>query len=195
MTSPQATWQVLRTIVSALDQMGIAYALRGSFASSFYGVPRNTLDADLAVVPFSGREAEFCQHFADGYYVSLPAVIEANRQRATFNMISHETGFKIDLFVEKDRTFEHSLMSRRRMVSLGHPHEFPAAMVSPEDVILLKLELEWYRLGGEISDRQWSDVLNVLRVQADQIDQDYLSRWAAQIGVLDLLDRIRSELS
>jgi hypothetical protein len=55
--------------------------------------------------------------------------------------------------------------------------------------------LEGYRLGGEISDRQWSDVVNVMRVQGDQLDQDYLSQWAAQIGVSDLFDRIRSETS
>jgi hypothetical protein len=64
-------------------------------------------------------------------------------------------------------------------------------VVSPEDVILLKLE--WFRLGGEMSDRQWGDILGVLRVQAGQLDADYLDHWAAELGVLDLLGKARDE--
>lgn len=33
---------------------------------------------------------------------------------------------------------------------------------SPEDTLLHKLV--WYKLGNEISDRQWGDILGVLRV-------------------------------
>jgi len=30
---------------------------------------------------------------------------------------------------------------------------------SPEDIVLAKLE--WYRMGGKLSDRQWRDILGV----------------------------------
>jgi len=51
-------------------------------------------------------------------------------------------------------------------------------MASAEDTVLSKLE--WYRLGGETSDRQWRDLLNVLKVQGERIDTVYLRHWAAQ---------------
>jgi hypothetical protein len=61
--------------------------------------------------------------------------------------------------------------------------------VTPEDVILLKLE--WYRLGP--SERQWNDVRGVLEVQAGHLDDAYLDRWAADLGVADLLAHARQE--
>jgi hypothetical protein len=45
-------------------------------------------------------------------------------------------------------------------------------------------------MGGELSDRQWNDVLNVIKVQGEQLDLAYLRRWAIQLGVADLLERI-----
>jgi hypothetical protein len=71
----------------------------------------------------------------------------------------------------------------------GDPRRFPVA--SAEDVILSKLE--WYRAGGEISERQWTDVIGVMKIQSNHLDWDYLRRWAAELEVADLLDRARRE--
>jgi hypothetical protein len=64
-------------------------------------------------------------------------------------------------------------------------------LISPEDLILGKLD--WYRQGGEISERQWNDVLGVLRVQQDNLDLAYLRRWAVELGLPELLQRALSE--
>lgn len=53
-------------------------------------------------------------------------------------------------------------------------------VISPEDIILAKLE--WYRMGGEVSERQWEDVLGVLKVRAGELDLDYMRRWANELG-------------
>jgi hypothetical protein len=63
--------------------------------------------------------------------------------------------------------------------------------VSPEDIILLKLE--GLPPGGAAPEQQWRDVLGVFEVQASRLDQTYLDRWAAHLGVADLLNRARQE--
>jgi len=51
-------------------------------------------------------------------------------------------------------------------------------------------KLEWYRRGGEVSERQWRDVQAIARIQGDRLDRERLHRWAARLGVADLLERI-----
>lgn len=64
-------------------------------------------------------------------------------------------------------------------------------LASAEDVVLHKLA--WFKATGSASERQWGDVLGVLRVQASRLDVDYLRRWADATGVLDLLERALTE--
>jgi hypothetical protein len=49
-----------------------------------------------------------------------------------------------------------------------------------------------YRAGGEVSERQWRDVLGVLEVQRD-LDVTYLKRWSVVLGVADLVGRALEE--
>jgi hypothetical protein len=183
--------RVIQEVTAALSRLDIPYALGGSWASSLHGTFRFTHDADLTVEPFLGKEAALCQCFGEDYYVSLPAAQQAVRQRSSFNIVHTPTAFKVDLFVRKERPFERSVLARRRTYPLpGLPGQ-PISCVTPEDVILLKLE--WYRLGGEASGQQLKDVIGVLQVQAGKLDQTYLDRWAADLGVADLLARVRQE--
>lgn len=57
---------------------------------------------------------------------------------------------------------------------------------SPEDAILAKLV--WRRAGNEVSERQWGDILDVVRVQRGRLDLAYLRKWAKELGVEDLLE-------
>jgi hypothetical protein len=193
MSGPEEATLVLRHVVGVLDRLGVRYALAGSWASSLYGTPRLTQDADLCVEAFPGREAEFCTALGDDYYIPLATVQQAVRHRTSFNVIHTPTAFKVDLFVAKPRPFDQSLIDRRCVRQVGGPDGVAVQMVSPEDVILLKLE--WYRLGDEASSKQWDDILGVFRVQGPSLDQAYLERWAEALGVADLLDRARQELA
>ena len=69
--------------------------------------------------------------------------------------------------------------------------ETSANFTSPEDTVLSKLE--WYRMGGEVSERQWRDILGVLKTRAGELDLDYLRKWAKELNVSDLLERILKE--
>ena len=62
---------------------------------------------------------------------------------------------------------------------------------SPEDTLLHKMI--WYELGNQISDRQWGDILGVLKVQGDLLDRAYLDHWAPLLDVSDLLRRARQQ--
>ena len=183
--------ETIREVIAALDALGIAYALGGSMASSIHGIARFTLDADLTAEPFPGKEEHFAHRFGPDYYLSVDAIRQANANRSSFNIINTNLGFKVDIFIRKERPFEQSLMSRRVRYT---PPDAPGStiqIVSAEDIILLKLE--WFRLGGEVSDRQWTDIQNVLKVQAGRLDDAYLDHWAADLGVGDLLRRARDE--
>ena len=68
-----------------------------------------------------------------------------------------------------------------------------AKFATPEDTLLAKLE--WYRLGGEASDRQWRDILGIIKTRADKLDRDYLYQWAKEIQVISLLERALLEAS
>ena len=99
--------------------------------------------------------------------------------------------FKVDVFINKHRRFDQEQFLRRQLQVVAYEPERKVYVTTAEDIILAKLE--WYRLGGEISDRQWRDVLGVLKVQAGRLDLDYLRQWAAELKVADLLQRTLKE--
>jgi len=189
--NPAENLDVLQQVVSAFGALEIPYALGGSLASSLLGKPRFTLDADINVPPFPGKEEALVSRFGTDYYVSSAAVKEAVRNRSSFNIIHVPSGFKVDVFICKERDFDASLMSRRQLVALPDRPGEVMSVVSAEDIILLKLE--WFRLGNETSERQWTDVLGVLEAQAGKLDQEYLERWAAALHITDLLERGREQ--
>lgn len=183
---------VLRSVLRIFDQFGIGYAIGGSIASSMHGIGRMTRDADVSVEPFPALEAAVIAAFdPDVFYVSGVAVREAVRSRESFNIIHPESGFKIDVFVLKMEPFEQSAFSRRQFVTFADEPEQPVAFYTSEDVVLFKLR--WFRLGGESSDQQWSDILGILRTQSTRLDATYLDQWSTTIGVADLWARARGE--
>src|SRR5216683_501132 len=184
--------RVVREVAGVFDRLAIPYALGGSVASSVHGINRFTRDADLSAEPFPGREGEFAGSFGPDYYLSVPAIRDAVRDRSCFNIINTSTGFKIDVFVRKDRAFERSAMERRLSVMLPDLPEQPMSFVTAEDAILFKLE--WYRLGNEALDQQWKDIIGILKVQGGKLDETYLDHWAAELKVTDLLAKARQEV-
>lgn len=109
-----------------------------------------------------------------------------------FNVIHLATMMKVDVYVAATE-FDRSALSRHRLDSLVRaPDARLFSIATAEDVILHKLT--WFRDGGQVSERQWNDVVGVLRVQRD-IDLAFLRDWAARLEVLDLLERALLEAS
>jgi hypothetical protein len=174
---------ILQRALDAFRKLGIPFAIGGSWASSVYGEPRSTLDVDLAAAPFPGQEEQLAKEIGDDFYCSVESMRAANRERSCFNLLHTTSGFKIDVFVQKDRVYDRMLLTRSSLRSLPDGTTLP--LVSPEDIVLLKLE--WYRIGGEVSDQQWRDIRGVLKARRGDLDEEYLDHWAAELGVRDLL--------
>jgi hypothetical protein len=121
------------------------------------------------------------------FYADDEMMRDAIEHHSSFNLINLETAFKVDIFIRKSRAFDQMQLERRRPSVIAINPEQKIYVVSPEDVILSKLE--WYRMGGEVSDRQWRDILGVLKTRAGELDIDYLRKWAKELKVTDLLDR------
>jgi hypothetical protein len=122
------------------------------------------------------------------YYIDEDMIYEAIERRSSFNIIHLETMLTIDIFVSQDTPHDKEAFKRRRKDTLDENQETAEFyLVSPEDIILRKLE--WFRLGGGVSDRQWNDVLGVLKVQKDTLDHNYLKHWALELKVEALLGK------
>jgi hypothetical protein len=180
-------------VIDALDSLGIPYLIGGSFASAIHGIARMTADTDLIADIRVDQAAALAASLKDDFYLDLEAIREAIRRRESFNMIHLQTMFKVDVFVVKQRPFDRVQMERRQRVAISQEPERFAYIATAEDNILAKLE--WYRLGNEISERQWRDVQDVIKTQAERIEITYLRQWAATLGVEDLLQRALDEAS
>ncbi len=188
--------EVLLLVTETLEALGIPYCVGGSFASSAYGEPRTTRDADILVsLPatkvalFGARiEADFFVQIADMYdaVARAPALRDDPLHRATFNLVHRHSFFRIDLFVSSGRAYEMVQFSRRIAQTIAVNPERQAYFVSPEDIILIKLD--WFRMSQGVLDRQWSDIQSVLATQGADLDVSYLQQWATQLAIADLLE-------
>ena len=183
---------IVARLARVFDTLGIRYLVGGSFASSLYGIPRATQDVDLvADVQLVHVEALMGALMTD-FYIDAEMIREAVRRRASFNVIHLATMFKADVFVLKSDSWSRGEMGRARTETLDVP-DGPVAVrfASPEDTLLHKMV--WYKLGNGVSERQWGDILGVLRVQGAALDDQYLSHWAPMLDVADLLLRAKDE--
>ena len=179
-------------VAEVLESLGVSYFIGGSLASAVHGVVRATLDSDLVAELQPSHVAPFVASLGGEFYADPEAILEAIEHRASFNIIHRETMFKVDVFISRRRPFDQAQFQRRVGQVVSQDPIRTAYIASAEDTILAKLE--WYRAGGEVSERQWRDVLGVLQVQQHTLYLVYLLRWAKDLGVADLLERALREL-
>ncbi len=178
----------LLPVVGALRRLKIRHCVVGSVASSFHGATRSTMDVDLVCELPESDIPQFIALIGDDFYASAPAMREAVRCKACFNLIHLPTAFKVDVFIGRGRPFDIEAMQRATMQRLGGSKFVEIPIATAEDSIISKLER--YRSTNETSERQWDDVSRLLDLLGEDADHDYLQRSALSVGVSDLLDRL-----
>jgi len=178
--------EALMPLVEALEDSGIAYYLGGSVASSAYGVSRPTQDIDVIADIRIEHVLPLVRRLKSEYYVDADMIRDAIRRKSSFNIIYLDLMFKVDIFLPKPRQFtqQELLHIRKEVIAEGTR---PFYLSSPEDIILNKLE--WYKMGAEVSTRQWNDLMGVINRQKTTLDLAYLRQWAKELDVVELLER------
>lgn len=179
--------QVTLLVTGALNALGIPYVIGGSMASIIHGMLRTTMDADIVADMRSEHVTRFVMGLQDAFYVDEQTVRQAIQRRHSFNLIHLDTLFKVDIFIPQERPFDQQQLRRRVAEQVGANRGEQIWILSAEDVVLAKLE--WFRMGGEVSERQWRDILGVLKTQQSALDKDYLRQWAQVLSVADLMEQ------
>lgn len=184
--------QVTLLVTDVLDSLAVPYVIGGSVASIFHGMVRTTMDADIVADLESKHVIPLVSAVKDQFYIDEKTLMQAIERRSSVNLIHLETMFKVDIFVPKERPFDQQQLARRIPEKFKADSNKTIWLLSAEDVILAKLD--WFRLGGEVSERQWRDILGVLKTQQGSVDIAYLQKWAKELRVQDLLARALAEL-
>ncbi|NBV87595.1 MAG: hypothetical protein EBS01_15310, partial [Verrucomicrobia bacterium] len=156
--------RVTVTIAGILDSLEVRWFLGGSLASSVHGIPRATLDADIVADLKPATVSPLLKALSEDWYVEEQSIRTAIADRGSFNLIHFETAMKVDVFVPKLRRFEDGQFSRAKRIPIAEGSMIEIPVCSSDDIVIAKLE--WYRAGGELSERQWGDILGVLRVNS-----------------------------
>ena len=184
---PTEQVQVTLTVGDVLEQLGVPYFIGGSMAGAVHGVIRATMDTDIIADLQPGHAEPLVSSLGIGFFTVIENIRSAIFARTTFSVVHMESTFKVDIFLLKERAFGQSEMQRRALHVISTDPDRSAYVASAEDTILAKLE--WFRLGGEMSENQWLDVLGILKVQAGSLDTGYLHEWAGSLAVRDLLEK------
>lgn len=183
---------VMARVAQALAQIGAPYFISGSIASAIYGVVRATQDIDIVIHLAADDAPRLVQALEPEFLVDELMVHDSLALGESFNILHRETLYKVDLFPLKADDWGLMQLQRRVFIEAATAEgEILLAFASPEDTLLHKLV--WYRLGREVSERQWRDVIGILQVRGASLDAEYLVQWAEKLGVKDLLQQAWSE--
>ena len=174
--------EILQIVHQRLTLAKIPYMITGSMAMNFYAKPRMTRDIDLVMEISTSDLDRFIPVFQEDFYIEREMIQQALLKKTMFNLIHMPTVIKIDCVIRKDSPYRREEFSRRQTVTIEGK---PVHIVSPEDLILSKLE--WAK--DTRSETQLADIRNLLTMVSG-LNHSYLAKWASTLGVTQLLQEM-----
>jgi hypothetical protein len=190
MIDPDEMQKAVAALAAALDAMSVPWAVGGSLASAAYGEPRATNDIDVIATLTEAQARELVNRLGPDFYADADAAADAARRRSSFNVIDKRSFIKLDVFIPSAGSLGVGQLDRRIHLDIFSGMS-PVPVLGPEDVVLQKLR--WFQIGGEVSDRQWRDILSVLRGMGRELDGAYMDRVCAEGNLIELLARARRD--
>jgi hypothetical protein len=163
---------LLRRITEALESKNIPYMLSGSIAMNSYTVPRMTLNIDIVIELGEENLPAFLSLFDEKYYINRDTVNIEVKRPGMFNIIDHDTGYKIDFIVRKNTIYRKHEFERRKKMKIGG---IDVWIVSPEDLIISKII--WIQ--ELTSEKQMHDIKNLLATPG--IEMEYFVHWCREL--------------
>jgi len=183
MTSEEAT----KAVIDALEVLGVPYMLVGSFASNFYGIPRATQDADFVLQLKETSVKDIAEQLGPRFRLDPQMSFEPVTATTRYVIQVADISFYVEFFLLSEDAHDQERFPRRRRVRLLDRDTF---VPSVEDVIVTKLR--WSRQG--LRSKDVDDVRNVIAVQGDRIEWDYVNSWCDRHGTRDALEEIRRSI-
>ena len=181
------TQAIVRQVIEALEGLGVAYMLVGSFSSNAYGVARNTQDADFVIQLGSVSTAELWSRLGPEFHLEPQMSFETVTGTTRYVLNVANDSFTVELFLVSDDPHDRARFDRRRQVALP---DGPAYLPTPEDVVITKLR--WSRHGQRQKDLE--DARNVIAVSGKVLDWAYVERWCDEHGTRGLLEDLRRSI-
>lgn len=181
------TLAVTQEVVRIFEQLGAPCIVGGSVASSLHGIPRATQDVDIVVQIAQTQVSRLLVRLADRFYVDEGAVRDAIRRGSSFNIIHLDTMYKVDVFVCTDDPLALEEFARAGEVIIDLETGATLRIADAADIILQKLI--WYEIGNRVSERQWRDIIGVIKVSGEDLDMEHLCSWAVKKNLWQLLQK------
>ncbi|MEG3966931.1 hypothetical protein QUA00_04650 [Microcoleus sp. T2B6] len=190
-TSEPSMWtqdpsEIARLLHPIFETLGVSYYITGGVAASVYGDPRTTRDLDLVIELLRDNIFQLVEALETaGFYCPPGSVKDIQEGRGMVLSVTHMTlVLNADIVLNSNTEFDRSKMARRRLEALDEAGVEQFWVASPEDIVLAKL---LWRQQSQ-SQKQWNDILGILKVQSENLDRGYLTEWAQQLGLIDDLN-------
>jgi hypothetical protein len=191
-TGTEMTWiqdsiSLAIQLQAIFTDLEIPHYITGGVAAATYGEPRTTRDLDIVIALSLNQLDPMVQRLEnEGFYVPGVEDIRSG-QLKTLGITHQETIARADLMLAGTGAFDQAQFNRRRVIEI--PSRGTLYLASPEDIILNKL-----RWGEQSqSEKQWRDVLGILKVQGQTLDFNYLAQQAEVLKLTSMLIQAMTE--
>lgn len=179
---------LLKIVIERLTRCNIPYMVAGSVAANSYMTPRATNDVDIVIKISEGDIDKLIAAFEEDFYInSREAIQDSLKRHYPFNVIYLATAAKVDLVPLKPDSFAQTEFNRRHLIMIQDEN---AWFVTPEDYIISKLRTYITTK----SDFQLTDLQNVVGLQMDNLDWNYVWAWAERFNLRSELETIVNDL-